>query len=188
MKININEYKIPLIIIGIIILGLISMQFGFADLVSASLTDDEPSSWEVVTVKYEKALEGNENVVVIYVYFLNNKPVYDELTEEEAICESFTFTFDTESLMAIETKRDIEVSFNDFHPIMFSIEDVPDDYKGNVMITAYGYDENDYTYVVQEVLVIPIEIPTPAATETPGFEAVFAIAGLLSVIYLIKRE
>ena len=34
----------------------------------------------------------------------------------------------------------------------------------------------------------PSPTPTVTSTPTPGFEAVFAIAGLLAVVYLLRRK
>ena len=36
--------------------------------------------------------------------------------------------------------------------------------------------------------ITPTPTPTPSPTETPGFEAIFAIAGLLAVAYLVGRK
>jgi PGF-CTERM protein len=45
------------------------------------------------------------------------------------------------------------------------------------------------------IIYIPVQTPTPAVIETPtpekgvpGFEAIFAIAGLLAVAYLLRRR
>jgi len=44
------------------------------------------------------------------------------------------------------------------------------------------------TPTIPPVVTTPTPTPTPTPTEEPGFEAVFAIAGLLAVAYLVLRK
>jgi len=55
---------------------------------------------------------------------------------------------------------------------------------GNKIVLVWG--ENFFT-VAEAVYALNAETPTPGPKQ-PGFEAVFAIAGLLAMVYLIKRR
>ena len=63
------------------------------------------------------------------------------------------------------------------------------------MIKADDGDGNTDTVTVEIVTAVPTAVPTAAPTaeptatpEPPGFEAVFAIAGMLAIAYLVLRR
>lgn len=52
-----------------------------------------------------------------------------------------------------------------------------------------GHTDTVTVEILEEMLeATPPAEPTPTPTEEPGFEAVFAIAGLLSIAYLVLRR
>jgi len=55
---------------------------------------------------------------------------------------------------------------------------------GNKIVLVAG---EDFFTVAETVYSLNAETPTPGPKQ-PGFEAVFAIAGLLAVAYLIRRR
>ena len=188
MKLSTGQYKAIIAVVGVIILALLAIQFEFDDLMRASLTDesDIESSWVVNDVDYSRTVD-DKNTVLLSITFNNNKPVYDQWKEEEAICEVFDFKLYPEGFHGVQSENDVEIDYNDYHSMTFPFRDIPDGTVGFVEVKTYGTDENGSHYEMQEVLIVPIEIPAEAE-KTPGFEAVFAIAGLLAVIYLIKKE
>ena len=191
MNFSNKEYQLIIIVFGITILALSCLQFEIDDVVKASFEDesDVVSSWHVRDVDYRDDISGGKNTALVTVTFFNNKPVYDEWKEEEAICELFKFRVITETIGGVLPEKDIEIDYGDYHGMLFVFRDIPDGTKENIEIRAKGYDENGSSYELQEVLIVPIEIPDRSNSEpTPGFEAVFAIAGLLAAIYLIKRK
>lgn len=88
----------------------------------------------------------------------------------------------------VRIKADESARIGD-NTIIFSGYYYPGDNKDLVNIMSLTYP-----VVVEEpskdVLPVPTEKPseTPAPTKVPGFEAIFAIAGLLAVAYLVGRK
>lgn len=145
----------------------------------------------------------DEPLVIVTVTFHNNKIF--EVTDDycgEIYHGTYNFTkFDFRLRSTEETdaypnglrafsKDNVELPFGESYEMTFRVMDLIAGEHINMELTAKGYEEDDRRRVIEEKLSFTLEPPASAPTPepTPGFGAVFAIAGLLATTYLIRRK
>ena len=190
MKLSMGQYKTIIAVMGVIILAFIFVHFEIGELAKASLEYDKERPWKLYDITYTEGLNDYNAV--------GNARFYNDRLIDSVICERFDFKYMEIDGRPYNVSRELDVTvpYNDYYTMEFDLRNIPPE-GIDVKLYAIGYDENGTAHNVPEELIIPlrpivIEEPTstpiPVETPTPGFEAVFAIAGLLAVIYLIKKK
>ncbi|MCK4665561.1 hypothetical protein KAU33_02360 [Candidatus Dependentiae bacterium] len=201
MKFSDKQYQLIILGLGFIVLALLCLQFEVNDVVKASLENNENDVWTSEETRYLHS-PYNESVVGIDVLatFHNNKKLKsDSGSLIECIMFNFKLTQVTDTNETIELQEeDVElVPFGESYDVDFSAKNLPEDETLYLKLTAtgLGVDEKgsscecevqEYVLFTLEPQEQPISMPIPE--ETPGFEAVFAIASLLLVIFIAKKE
>lgn len=195
MKLSIKQYKVIIAVMSIVILAFLVVHFELDELAKASFEDGKERPWKLYDITYTESLNDYKAV--------GNARFYNDRLIDSVICERFDFEFIEIDGRPYEVLReyDVNIPYNTYYTIDFDLRNIPFD-GIDVKLCAVGYDENGDIHIVPEELIIPLRppVPIPALTpvetpvetstpeSTPGFEAVFAIAALLAVIHLIKKE
>ena len=199
MKISTTQRNLILIVAGLVIVGLAITTLEIDDLVKASFEDERERPWKLYDITYEENMFGEYKAV-------GNARFYNDRLIDSVICERFDFYYKEVDGEPYNISRELNITIpyreynSDYYTMEFDLRNIPPE-GIDVRLYAIAYDENGNAHTVPEELIIPLRPPveeeststpipveTPTPEPTPGFEAVFAIAGLLAVIYLIKKE
>ena len=167
--------------------------------------EDLPTYAGYTYVEYERATEDELNkyrdrIGLNLVYrekgdFYEKKPQPHEPVEENGVA-IFEFTKDSEAKKAYEVFYE-EESVSDYNPLAIDIGDEGVSCYQELILFRTGrffvwvqMDPlcEDVARITEQNIKIATAPPTPTPTPTPAFETVFAIAGLLAALYLIRRN
>ena len=199
MKISIKQYQIMLLSAVVIMLLLAFLHFGYDDLKLASLEDEDRLLWDIEPETYETREDGTEHIVIKVTF--NNVKLFEDYDGTPTECTYFDFSF-MPSGGNLEYKRISSpgnVAFGESFEIIYDSVMTPAKstygLSSSMEIRVLAFDEkggliNDDTSKTISLSRSeqPVIERTTPEEETPGFEAVLAIAGLLAVAYLIKRQ
>lgn len=197
MKLSIGQYKAIIAVMGVIILAFLAVSLEVDDLVKASFEDDDSDVWIKEPVEYPIDADGNKRLLVVVTF--HNSRLFENPDGEMVECTDFHFVVETTRSNTEAMFIDAEIPFGDSYEIVYNpvIEIVKYDWASEAVEIDVTCSDDDNNVLHKETKSISIarsqqveekQPREPPEEATPGFEAVFAIAGLLAVIYLIKKE
>ena len=189
------KQKNLLICAGILTILLIiaGICFGYEDIVKASFEEETniPEVWTDLNIEYRESMDMP--MAIVTVTFHNNKvfETTDDWNPDDIYYATYNFTsFDFRLRSAEETdaysaglealsKNGVDLPFGESYEMDFRVMELVAGEPINMEFTAHGYEEDDRRTTIEEKLAFTLEPPASAPTPepTPGFEAVFAIAG-----------
>ena len=205
MKLSIKQYQMILLFAGAVILALLCLQFEIDNIVQASFEGEksEDEVWTNLGVEYRYSMDVP--MAIVTVDFHNNKmfEICDDFFPDDPYYRTFNFTSFDFRLRSVEetsaypaglraySEENVELPFGESYNVRFYLrDDLVEGEPIKVEFTARGYNKEDGTRAtLEEKLSFTLEPPIYSEPEeTPGFEAVFAIASILLVIFIAKKE
>jgi len=205
MKLSTKQYQIITAVSMIVALVLLCLQFGIDDIVQASFEGEknEDEVWTNLNVEYRQSMDAP--MAIITVDFHNNRvfETCDDFFPDDPYYRTFNFTSFDFRLRSVEdtnayptglraySEEDVELPFGESYNVRFYVrDDLVEGEPIKMEFTARGYNKEDSTKAtIEEKLSFTLEPPIYSEPEeTPGFEAVFAIASLLLVVFITKKE
>ena len=197
MKLSVKQYVTIIAVIGVIILVFLFIHFEVDELAKASFEDDDREVWMIEPVEYPVDEEGRKHLLIVATFY--NSRLFENPDGETVECTNFDFVVETTECNTDPMFIEAEIPFIESYEIVYNpvIEMVKYDWASEAVEIDVRCSDDDNNVLHEETKSISISrsqqvekepFPEPPEEPVPGFEAVFAIAGLMAVIYLIKRK